>query len=121
MNGMAMWEFGGKGLEGGGTEADIRARSGRPITAGKEGARARGGCRPRGPFGHGSVRSRRLATPVVVGTPLARAGVYPPQTDQVPTPPTKLDQVVRPGPGLCAYVAPAILGFKFHFISGMAM
>ena len=65
------------------------------------------------PLGYGS---RRLAAPVAVGAPLARAGVCP-QTDQVPTLPTKFDQGVRPGPGLCAYVAPAILGSKFHFIS----
>jgi hypothetical protein len=31
--------------------------------------------------------------------------------------PAKVDPGVRPGPGLCAYVAPAILGSKFYFIS----
>ena len=40
------------------------------------------------------------------------------QTDQVPTLrlPTKFDQGVGPGPGLCAYVAPAILGSKDHYV-----
>ena len=33
-----------------------------------------------------------------------------------PTLPTRFDQRVRPGPGLCAYVAPAIFGSRFHFI-----
>ena len=49
-------QFGGKGPEDGDAEADIRARSGRPKTAGKEGARARGGCKPGGPIEHGSRR-----------------------------------------------------------------
>ena len=50
--------------------------------------------------------------------PAGPGGSLPPQTDQVPTVPTEFDQWVRSGPGLCAhYVAPAILGSKFHFIS----
>ena len=103
---------------------------GRPKTraAGKEGARARGGCKPGGPIEHGSGR---LATPVVAGAPLARAGVYPPNG---PGPGSHgANQICRPnltrgsGPGLvfalcrsCHLALPsctAILGSKLCCIS----
>ena len=55
---------------------------------------------------HASGRDFRLKRPQELdpGAPCSR-------------PPFKFDEGVRPGPGLCAYVAPAILGSKFHFIS----